>query len=131
MAEAEFFQYLSIIDVVRYCDSINAEERQNIICEKLKQSLLCFKGEIYFFDQVRRVFKIVGEKKDGPLKSMIESFVRNSMLILARNPASNDPDENPENLAKLNEMAAYCRRKENKKAMEQLNNLRRMFRHSR
>jgi phage/plasmid-associated DNA primase len=113
------------LSIIQYCESINAEERQNIICEKLKQSLLCFKGDVYFFDQIHRVVKVVGNKKDDPLKSMIESFVRSSMLILARNPASNDPlakEENPEYLERLKEMAAYCKIKKNEKAMQQLNN---------
>lgn len=39
MAEAEFVYYLDIIDVEKYCKSSNAEERQNIICDKL--SRLC------------------------------------------------------------------------------------------
>lgn len=42
LAEAEFVQYLDITEVELYCKSSNAEERQNIICNKIKTSLCCY-----------------------------------------------------------------------------------------
>ena len=35
MAEAEFVHYLDISDVEQYCKSSNAEEKQNVICNKI------------------------------------------------------------------------------------------------
>ena len=63
MAEAEFVQYLDIYDVEMYCKFSNAEERQNIICNKIKTSLCCFNKGVYFFDVFHRVFKRVGYKR--------------------------------------------------------------------
>ena len=85
MAEAEFVHYLDITDVEKYCKSSNAEEKQNIICDKIKSSVCCFNGVIYFYGVVLRVFKPVGndnDKDNAVLKSLIESYVRNSMLVL-------------------------------------------------
>lgn len=95
MAEAEFVHYLDITDVEKYCKSSNAEERQNIICDKLQSSVCCFKGVIYFYDVVLRVFKPIGNDKDKDndvLKSLIESYLRNSMLVLSKSPVSDHPD---------------------------------------
>lgn len=111
MAEAEFVQYLDISDVELYCKSSNAEERQNITCNKIKTSLCCFNGGVYFYNNSHRVFKRVGVKKDDVLlKSLIESYVRNSMLVLTKEPTSEDPN------------AKYPIHRENRRVLRQVSN---------
>ena len=53
--------------------SSNAEERQNIICDKLQTSVCCFKGVIYFYDVVIRVFKPIGN--DGDKDNDVVAFL--------------------------------------------------------
>ena len=60
MADAEFVQYLDITDVEKYCKSSSAEERRNVICDKMQSSLCYFRRVSYFFDFVLRDFKPIG-----------------------------------------------------------------------
>ena len=115
-----------LADVEKYCKSSNAEERQNIICDKIKTSVCCFKGVIYFFDVVLRVFKPVGnddDKENAVLKSLIESYVRNSMLVLNKAPVSDHPDaEDPMHRENRRILRQVSNEKAYEKAIQELNN---------
>jgi phage/plasmid-associated DNA primase len=109
-----------------YCKSSNAEEKQNIICDKVKTSICCYDGKVYFYHVHLRVFKEVGDGKDKDhvvLKSLLESYVRNSMLVLTRRPVSALPDAEDESHKANRAMLEHAAKdKKFEKAINELNN---------
>eukprot|EP00981_Chlorochromonas_danica_P013991 scaffold7211_cov247-Ochromonas_danica.AAC.7 len=129
MAEVEFVSpelYLDINDVAKYCESNNSEEKKNIICNKARRSICCYDGKVYFFDAATRAFKEVGDgkmKDDKVLKSLLESFVTNSMLIMANRPKSADPNaEDPSHRQARLALEMESTSKKYEKSIRELNN---------
>ncbi|RYH10260.1 hypothetical protein EON65_39550 [archaeon] len=82
-----------IDEVEAYCTSPNAEARQNILCDAIRQSLCVypFGNGVYFFEVGPNLVKKIGGSENDALKSLLQQFAAVSMLALR---ATSDGDDN-------------------------------------